>query len=264
MDQPDEANDLRWHSWIRQQFNAFCSAVTFLTRVSLRFGNVNHQLYGQSLAYFPVVGLLVGLFAAAVYLISIMFWGHSIAVALTMISTIVLTGGFHEDGLADTADGLGGGWSQEDKLRIMKDSVLGTYGNLALVMCLLTKFAALSALPADLVPVTLVCAHVLGRWSTLPLLRYCPYLGGEQGTGMAFADSMTDQSVLGGTLVAGAVLLLFSPINTLILLGITLLMLILCRQFLLRNLGGITGDTLGACNQVLELTVYLVVASHFS
>ena len=111
---------------LRNEFHLFACALVFLTRVPLRLDRFSDEDLAGSCAYFPAVGFLVGAFAACVFVLAAEVWEPSIAVLLAVASAVVLTGAFHEDGLADTADGLGGGWSVERKLEIMKDSRIGT------------------------------------------------------------------------------------------------------------------------------------------
>ena len=251
-------------SWINRQWRLFATAVAFLTRLPIPAGEYEPRVLAQSVVYFPVVGLLVALIGAAVFLLANALWGGPVALLLLLLSSLLVTGAFHEDGLADTVDGLGGGWSTEDKLRIMKDSRVGTYGALALVMALLLKFGGLMSLPSEVVPAALVCGHVLGRWAILPLLRYCEYLGGDRGTGGSFAGAVDGRGLLIGTLPAWILVALCAPVRPLLVILCAVLLVAVCRQVFLSKLGGITGDTLGATNQVVEVGVYLVLAAHFS
>ena len=178
-----------------------------------------------------------------------------------MVAMTLLTGAFHEDGLADTADGLGGGWTTADKLRIMKDSRIGTYGGMALLLLVLLKYSALLAMPAQWVGPTLVCAHVVARWSVLPLLRWLPYVGGEKGSGVSIAGAADTAKVVTTTVFAACVLGVLLPAG--LLIAILLCLMILCCSGWLyrRQLGGVTGDTLGATNQVVEVGIYLAVVA---
>ncbi|MBA6412637.1 adenosylcobinamide-GDP ribazoletransferase [Parahaliea sp. F7430] len=248
-------------SVLQRELHSLASAITFLTRIPLPGFQYDQQSQGRAILYFPLVGLLVALPAIAMYYFALTLWSQSVAVVLAMATTILLTGGFHEDGLADSADGLGGGWQRADKLRIMKDSRLGTYGALALVMSLLLKFTLLSSLPHELVPAALLTAHIVGRWSTLPLLYSTPYLGGSEASGTALLqDQQQTRLWLATGFSFGAILLLQSE-SFWLLLTVVAILLFLWRRHCLRQLGGINGDTLGAANQMVELSIYLCLAA---
>ena len=191
----------------------------------------------------------------------------------------MLTGAFHEDGLADVADSAGA-WTQEQKLKVMRDSRVGTYGALALVMVVLLKFLALSSI-AEFVDTnsievdnflssrsfwiflaTLTLAHVLGRWSTLPLIRWTPYAR-EESANKVFAQGVTGQRLLVGSLITLAVTVVcFSALGRVVFYAVafTCIAIFVSRHWFMRSIGGITGDCLGATNQLVELLVYLCIA----
>ena len=248
-------------SQLRQEAQALAHALTFLTRLSVPAMDYQRASLGRSVVYFPLVGVEVGLIGGAAYQIAAAFWPTSVAVVITLGAMIASTGGFHEDGLADSADGLGGVWTSEDKLRIMKDSRIGVYGSLALVLALLLKFAVLSAMPAAEIPAALLAAHVLARWSILPLLRYCPYLGGDSGTGSPFVDAVKTRRFVVGTASAWLMLAVVVPGSAWSLIVIASAVTALSGWYCTRALGGVTGDTLGATNQLIEMAVYLALAA---
>lgn len=247
----------------RGELEAFLGALRYFTRVPVPAW-VGHSADGLNHAarYFPAVGLLVGGVAALVFVAAASLWPTAIAVLLAMAATVYLTGAFHEDGLCDTADGLGGGWRKEDVLRIMKDSRAGSYGVVAMVLVLLGKFAALTALPLVWVPVALVAGHTVSRFAAVTLLAAMDY---------ARADASSKTKPLAtrlgtrGLLIAGAWPLiagglLMAPAGwPPVLAGVLLAALVsfwLARK-LQRRLGGYTGDGLGAVQQASEVAFYL-------
>jgi adenosylcobinamide-GDP ribazoletransferase len=129
----------------------------------LALADVSDSGLSRATRYFPLVGIIVGGLAAAMFGGARLLLPDSIAIVLSMGMSIWVTGAFHEDGLADTCDGLGGGWSKQDVLRIMKDSRLGTYGAVGILLALLLKFNLLLSLPAHLVPAALISGHALSR-----------------------------------------------------------------------------------------------------
>jgi adenosylcobinamide-GDP ribazoletransferase len=172
-----------------------------------------------------------------------------------------VTGGLHEDGWADVFDGFAASRQRERILEVMKDSRIGSSGALALGLLVLGKLTALAALPPTVVPTALVAAHTLSRWSSLPLLRGLAHARPEGGMARPLAGHVTGYRLAAGTAAA----LLITAVG---LRGATLpavagaaAVTFAARLFFRRRLGGITGDCLGATNQLVELIVLLALAA---
>jgi adenosylcobinamide-GDP ribazoletransferase len=253
-------------------------ALQFLTRVPVRLAAFDPQWLHDSARHFPLVGAMVGAFGAAVLLAAAQVWPPVLAVLLAMAATVWLTGGFHEDGLADTCDGLGGAVNRERALAIMKDSRLGSYGALGLVLTLALKAAALTLLASQtplLAATALVLAHGLSRGAAVALLALLPYGGDvEHAKAKPLAQQISRGGLalalggcgllLGGSAWAGLALPSLAVLTPLRLLGVTLAVVAVvaaCGRWLQRRLGGYTGDGLGATQQWSELAVYLVLAA---
>jgi adenosylcobinamide-GDP ribazoletransferase len=252
---------------VQYEIQLFCAALTFLTRIPLaRHASYTPEMMAACCRYYPLVGALVGTLLALIFLGIHGFLPLAPSVVVTLIAGVLLTGAFHEDGLADTCDGLGGGWSREDALRIMKDSRVGSYAVIGLVLAIALKITLLASLPAVTVASTLVVAHTLSRTLALSYLLNYPYVQlaehSKVGT-YARAD------------IAGPVFLILALACLLLttwLLGLRPALtcaagLVAVRwlfgRYLSRRLGGITGDCLGAAQQIGEVLVYcIVVASH--
>lgn len=244
---------------IRREIEAFFGAMRFFTRLPVPAW-VGHSAEGlnRSARYFPAIGLLVGGLAALVYVLAAMVWPKSVAILLAMAASIYATGAFHEDGLSDATDGLGGGWDKLRILEIMKDSRVGSYGVVALVLALLGKFTLLLELPSAWLPWALVAGHALSRFASTTLLFALDYVR---------EDALSKAKPLATRLSVGA-LLVAAGFAGLGLLGLPLLPVVqglvlaalatfwLARLFR-RWLGGYTGDCLGATQQVAELAFYL-------
>jgi adenosylcobinamide-GDP ribazoletransferase len=218
----------------------------------------------RAAAYLPWVGLLLGGLCALLYLRLSANVGHELAVWGTLSLSLWITGAYHEDGFADFCDGMGGGWDREQILQIMKDSRLGTYGVLGLVVMFLLKGTALSELSPRWVPWAFLVMHVHARWVTLLLQNVSTYVPREaQSKVQALAPPRHSWPRV---LVAGALSLLLAalalPLSplTVLLLGSGLLLFVM-RQYLQRRLGGYTGDCLGALEQLLELWTLLIFAA---
>lgn len=254
----------------------FLLALQFFTRIPVtgalaRWVGYSPALLRDSAGHFPGVGWVVGAVGAAVfggglYLLP----GEAGAIAAALLATAVtaaLTGAFHEDGLADLADGLGGSPDRTRALEIMKDSRLGTFGAVALMLVLGLKVSLLATIAGDsewAAGATLLAAHVLSRLAPLFVMRALPYVGGEGGKSKPLADAVSLSSLataLTWSLPALA-LLLYAQDSTSVLLalllaaGVVLWMLRLLGQ----RLQGFTGDALGATQQLTELAIYLGLA----
>ena len=235
----------------------FLLAVQFLTRLPVpnRLATTEEEL-GRATAFFPLVGVIVGGSTAGVYLLALRVVSVPVAVAVALAFATFITSGFHEDGLADTFDGLGGGWTKDRALEIMRDSRIGTYGALALIFLILGKFVILTELGSEQVWRWLIVAHVAARWTVLPLCRWLPYARPE-GQGKLVAKQITSTALSIGSLTFLVTLLLFPWPTALIALAVTFVVTFLSGLHYKRRLGGITGDCLGATNQITELLLYL-------
>lgn len=251
-----------------RELRLILTAVQFFTRlpVPARVGHSAQQLE-QAARYLPLVGALVGAIAAAVLWLSAQLLPLPIAVVLSMAAGILATGAFHEDGLSDFADGMGGGHSKEKALAIMKDSRVGAYGAIALVLALLLKFEGLLALcetrSLALAAAALVAAHAVSRLMAASLMLTQNYVreddsararpAAQRMSTASFAVALiTALAALGVLPAAGA-----STTAPLSALAAALLMRAWLAWRLQVRLGGYTGDCLGAVQQLCELAFYL-------
>src|SRR4051812_16035310 len=136
-------------------------ALSFFTRIPMHIPDFKEADLNHAARYFPLVGVLVGVVAAIVYTFAAKILPREIAIIASMTATIWLTGAFHEDGLADAVDGLGGGWEKEQVLTIMQDSRLGSYGAIALFLMLMVKFEVLSHTYPALLTSVMIAGHAL-------------------------------------------------------------------------------------------------------
>jgi adenosylcobinamide-GDP ribazoletransferase len=249
--------------WVQRRVNDLKIGFIFLTRLPLTYQTpiANGEL-SQALWTAPIVGAAIGLLGAGVYgfaqLLHLPPWP---AAALAVAATLVVTGGLHEDGLADVADGFGGGATRERKLEIMHDSRVGTFGVCALILSFMLRVAALTNLgDTGLVTAVLIAAHAAGRAPIAAFMRFIP---------AARADGMSADAghpPLGSAMAA----ILLGLVPLMICLGfaagvvaVALLaagfgfMAWLCK----RQIGGQTGDVLGALEQIGEIVVLLVAAA---
>jgi adenosylcobinamide-GDP ribazoletransferase len=246
---------------MREQLRAFIAAVQFLTRIPVPTSVVYDPVdLARSTAYFPAVGLIVGLFGAGVYRLAVLGWPPFVAATLAVAGTILLTGAFHEDALADAFDGFGGGWSREQVLAIMKDSRVGSYGAVAVAAAVVLRVGTLAAVAPDDVVRALVVGHVVARWSSLPLIWWFPYGRETPGTGKSFAASVTPRRLAAGTAVTILVATVAVGGRAFPVLAIGAIVVVACGRYFKARIGGITGDCLGAANQLVEMATYLTLA----
>lgn len=234
------------------------TALMFLTRIPVPawVGHSETQL-NRSARYFPLAGLVVGAIAALAYAAAASVLPHPVAVALAMVAAVLATGAFHEDGFADTCDGLGGGRTREDALRIMQDSRVGAYGAIGIVLLLLLRFETLAAIGPERMLAALAAGNAISRFFPVLLIRLLPYARAEGGKSKPFANSIGMIDVLIALAIGLLpVALLLPPRDWLAVLPPLAACGLLGITFRTR-LGGYTGDCLGATQQVCELVFYL-------
>jgi adenosylcobinamide-GDP ribazoletransferase len=250
---------------LTHELRLFFVALQFLTRVPVpRRVGFEADWLNQSARHFPAVGLCVGVVGAAVLAAGHMLLTPAVAVGLSMAATLLMTGGFHEDGFADTCDGLGGHVSRERALEIMKDSRIGAYGAIGLVLLLGLKAATLAALPLAWAVPALLFAHTASRSAAVLLIRWLPYAGDPaHAKAKPLAQRVSRAGVvvaLGWVLAVAAGLAYWLPQQMFALAiagGLVLLGAAGCARWLHARLGGTTGDTLGATQQITELLALL-------
>ena len=245
--------------WLVRQWQLFCLALSFFSRIPVpKSTPYSPELLNQSSRYLSLVGLVLGALQALVLAATAQLLPFSIAVLLTLMAGLVLTGAFHEDGLADTADGLGGGLTFERKLEIMKDSRVGTYGLVALLSVFLIKWQSLLALGTEAIWALALVAG-LSRATAVSLTFVLPYqqLDAVSKT-KPIATSLQKRALFWIWLFV-LPLLYFIPWSLALSLVATLLLCFSLLFFYYRSqLQGYTGDLLGAAQQVTELSLYLV------
>jgi adenosylcobinamide-GDP ribazoletransferase len=233
------------------------AAFQFLTRLPLaRLGYAPDAL-ARSAKFFPLIGAVIGLGVAAVFQWLAPHVPAMISALLAVIFSILLTGALHEDGLADSADAFGGGWTREQILTIMKDSRIGTYGAIAVTASVLLRTLLLGSLPPDRLVAYVVSAHTLCRWTILPLGCILPAARQDAGQGARLARQVSIASVLIGTIFAAAVAGYLLRGRAWIPVAATLAITLSTGLYYRYRIGGVTGDCFGATLQLTETAVYL-------
>lgn len=218
------------------------------------------HLWGRSMAFYPLIGLILGLIIWLSYFILVYFLPRNLADGLIIVLLIIYTGALHLDGLADTCDGLVSGKTAEERLGIMKDHHLGTFAVVSLIGILGVKFLALNSLPDWAVMRTLLLALVLSRWSMVQITYRTPYARREGGLGRSFKDNLGKKDMVIATsfaLVLSFFLFRFWGMFIWLALGLFTLGL---QKFFEKKFNGFTGDTLGATNELNEVIVFILAS----
>lgn len=231
---------------------AFLEAVRFLTIIPISRRRIPQGIeLASSMAYFPLVGAVIGSILALVDILLSRAWSDSLVAAVAVVVWAILTGGLHLDGLADSIDGLFGGRSQAEKLRIMEGSTIGTFGALALFGTLLLKFALLMELPIPLRRKALFLLPVLGRWAMV-YGAFSQPVAKERGMAAVLKTYDLGKGFTLATITAVPLSLLFGVRGLALLLSIWFSTALLSRA-ITRQLGGLTGDTYGALCEIDEV-----------
>lgn len=249
-------------NFLQRELRVLGTAVMFFTRVPLPAWREHRPEWLQAAPrYFPLIGAGVGGFGAGVWWLASFALPPEIAVTISMISTVLLTGAFHEDGFADVCDGFGGGWTKPHVLAIMRDSRVGAFGAIGVALLLGLKAVALARVPVCLMIGTLVAGHAVSRWAAVTLMATEDYVREEND---AKAKPVAGRPGLGSLALAtlfGLTPLLFVPAGTWWAVGAVLLTRGGLGWWFRYRIGGYTGDCLGATQQVGEVVFYLAVVA---
>ncbi|QZO12158.1 adenosylcobinamide-GDP ribazoletransferase [Pseudoalteromonas piscicida] len=256
----------------QQEWRLFKLAVVFLTRVPIRLEPApSSDELNEVSGYFALVGLFVASFSAMLGYVASSGVSPMFGAVVALAASILLTGAFHEDGLADVFDGFGGGWSREQKLEIMKDSRLGTYGSCALILLLLAKFSLLTMLFNDFaVTLTaLILSHSLSRAFAVSFIGALNYVQADELSKVKpVAKHLSSAAATRLTLTTTAILIFCWPWLALSLFDLLMLctclfvLRLVCIKWFNAQLGGYTGDCLGAAQQLAELAILLFIVGH--
>ena len=241
--------------------SAFLDALSFLTIIpvpSFKGDGSPAQRMGRAVTWFPLVGGFIGWAGGIVVFLAASWWTLPVAALLGVGAMALLTGGLHLDGFADTVDGFGARGGREEILRVMRDSRIGTFGAIGLFLLLGLKWALIQSIPSDQWIPALVVSCALGRWAMAISSYTTPYVPGREGLGRLVTDQKSTGSMVRATILAVAILLAGTGHwSGLLVMGVAGLVGWALNSLFLIRLGGITGDTLGAVNEVVELSVLL-------
>jgi adenosylcobinamide-GDP ribazoletransferase len=257
-------------TFLKQQILLAIVALQYFTRLPTpRLADFRTEWLARSLRFVPFVGSVVGYICIGAYWLSAQYYSRNLATGLMLAVSLLTTGAFHEDGFADACDGLGGGGTRTQVLAIMKDSRLGTFGVVGLVMLLALKWSVWVELPGPMFPLCVLTSQMVSRWTALILMWRLPYLRNDEESKARPLTSAIDvqEWLLSGGIGVLTILPLIAwgeqlPLVTLaatVLPGIaaSALMSLLSVLYLRHRLGGYTGDCVGAVQQLSELSFLL-------
>ena len=247
--------------FIGQEIGHFFVGLLFLTRLPAP-GGLHHSegRLARAARYFPLVGVLIGLIAGAVFAIADMALPSTIAAGLALTAGLFVTGALHEDGLADTCDGIGGALDPDEALEIMRDSRLGTYGAAGLIMSLGLRWLALAQFTGIDGMIALVVGHAVSRAMLPPVLTSGRYAR-TRGLASSVAGGVRGGEALVALLLAMILAMIAGPVAGLLAIAAAVVAAGAALMLVMRKLGGYTGDTLGAIQQVAEIAVLITLGA---
>ena len=240
--------------------NGFLGAVSFLTRVPTGTGTRRPEELAGFVPWFPAVGAGVGLAVAAVYVGAGQLLPPLPAASLAVVAGICLTGAFHEDGLGDTADAFAGGHDRDSTVRILKDPHLGTFGVLAVAASLLLRVGAVAALAPGAALAALPAAHALSRAGAVATMTALP-AAGDTGLGASYVLALSRRRALAGAVAGLAIALALLGVTAVWAAAAAAVAAALLGRLAVRRIGGVTGDVLGAVQQLGEMLVLLAAVA---
>lgn len=244
---------------MKKQLHIFLNAIMFYTRIPVPKNlPYSDEILNRSTRYFPFIGWIVGGIGAAVFYGLQFVFPPELAIMLSMLATIFVTGAFHEDGFADFCDGFGGGYTKEKILTIMKDSRIGTYGSVGLFGILATKFMSLHSIDLVMVPLILLAGHSLSRLMPVAVIFTSEYARADLESKSKPIGKKGKTIDLLMAIFFGLSGLAFLPLQfSAIIVAALLLVTVVFRKYITGKLGGYTGDCLGALQQLSEVLFYL-------
>lgn len=242
---------------------SFLIALQFLSRIQLAKQTVwTNEDFGKSVIWFPLIGTIIGIFLAAVYVAASYLFAPLYTAVIVVAAWLYITGGLHADGYMDTADGILSGRSRERMLEILKDSRVGASGVMAFVFLVLLKITFVANLPAEYITIFLVSVPTAARFGALISIFAFPYAR-AQGLGQAFVQYQPCHVLWKGGILALLPMVYAGPLH-LIVLGLGMVLSLLINRRICRYLGGVTGDTYGAVIEGSEMVLCGIGAIFFS
>ncbi len=254
------------HCCLKKEIQIFFTALMFYTRIPCPKWVTHEADYlNKATRYFPLVGWIVGLITFAVFWSSHFLFNIPVSVIFAMSAAILTTGAFHEDGFADACDGFGGGWTKEKILDIMKDSRIGAFGAIGLVMLLLLKYTVFTGMIFEGINwrwllLVLITVHAMARLTAISVSFVLPYSRDDESSKAKPISKGFTRKELAGSLFFGLLpygIVVSRHIYYLAIIPALLLLVFFASRYFKKWLGGYTGDCLGAVEQLAELLIML-------
>lgn len=238
----------------------FLQALSFLTMLPVGRPSLSEgKELARSMAFFPLAGLIIGfILALGYYLLSFLFSG-ALVLWLTIGLLALLTRGLHLDGFADTMDGLGSGGPREKILEVMRDSRIGAFGVIGLILLIGAKYLALDQIPSPSISYTLILMAVMGRNAMVLVCYRSPYARSEGGLAKPFTENLGGREMTLSLATAFGIALLVMGMKGVVVFLLIGLFSLVYRYFFIWKLRGVTGDILGAANELAELLCLLLL-----
>lgn len=236
-------------------------AIQNLTRVYIVNIPFEERTFGRSTTFFPLAGLIIGVFLSAILMVSAKFFPPTVVAALLMIGHLIITGGLHLDGFMDSMDGLFSGRDRERKLEIMKDSRVGANGVMGVFVLLLLKFSLfvhLAAFDNYSIIAALVVTTTLSRWSMVYAIKFFPYTR-KEGLGKLYKLHTGKQEFVWATILTLTIGVILLKLKALILFFVIWLISYFMARKITETIGGMTGDTYGAIMEINEVLLLLTI-----
>ncbi|MDP4265513.1 MAG: adenosylcobinamide-GDP ribazoletransferase [Bacteroidota bacterium] len=244
---------------MNKQIEIFFTALMYYTRIPCpKWVTHDADYLNKATRYFPLIGWIVGGISALVYYGAGYLFNEPVAAILSIVAGIFATGAFHEDGWGDVCDGFGGGWTKEKILVIMKDSRIGAYGVIGIILILLLKYTLLLSFHSIPLWAIIIAAHSFSRLCPILIVVTSKYVReNEDGKAKPLAKSITAKEFIPALILGIAPLALLMDIRVLAAVIFPLTGTIYLRWYFHKWIGGYTGDCLGATQQVTEILFYL-------
>lgn len=243
----------------RNQLNLLRHAFLFYSRIPIGKVDYSDENLIKAFRYFPLVGIVVGGISALVYVLSDLVLPQYVSILFGIIAGVVMTGALHEDGLSDFFDAFGGAHDKEKALEVMKDSHIGAYGVLSLIMIFLTKYSLLLSIPSTYIPWIFIASGASARLMSIITSRLSTYARNEnqRSKSLHLRIGIDNVTTAIATLFAIAPLVLLPWQVSAVAVPIYTIILFVMKWYTERRIGGYTGDTLGALEQFCEVAFYL-------
>ncbi len=246
---------------MKQQINLFFHALFFYSRIPAGKINYSEENLTKAFRYFPLIGIIVGAIGGGIFLLFRWIFPVPVALVISVAVMVIVTGALHEDGLSDFFDGFGGGRDKERILAIMKESTIGAYGVIALILLFVSKLTLLLSINPSHIITVLIAAHASSRMMPIFLINSSHYARTGESKAM-HTRRRTDKVTFVIALIFGLLPLVFISWKIiLVVIPVYAMIVMVLKKYTERKIGGFTGDVLGALQQFSELAFYLVCAA---